>query len=85
MYNFNVPTLYLGVCINESKATFALQQNRYYLYGNLRTQFQFLDWMQAVNHTNTLGGGFIKAASAEPLSEPAEAQTLPIGSVAARQ
>jgi hypothetical protein len=27
---------------------------------------------------NTLGGGFIEAASAEPLPERAEAQTLPI-------
>jgi hypothetical protein len=49
VYNLSLPTVYLGVCINESKATFALQQDRYYLYGNLRTQFQFLDWTQAVN------------------------------------
>jgi hypothetical protein len=78
VYNLSLPTVYLGVCINERKATFALQQDRYYLYGNLRTQFQLLDRTQAVKPINTLGGGFIEAASAEPLPERAEAQTLPI-------
>jgi hypothetical protein len=53
-------------------------RNHYSPYGNLRAQFRFLDLDAGGEPINTLGGGFIEAASAEPLPERAEAQTLPI-------